>query len=487
MNILILLSCHILPIATQTKRPHLIVALADDLGFSDVGWVNSNLKTPTLDTLAHEGIVLYRHYVFMYCSPTRGSLLTGRLPYHDHQLNLGNDMVHGTNRNMTMLPAKLKASGYRTYMIGKWHQSFSSNAYTPLGRGFDKFFGFLGGGEDHITQHINTGPKAPVDFWNNTKPSPSNGTYDTYIYWSELNRMLEEHPKQDPLFLYLSMHNVHEPYEVPERFKSLYSPTLFCEKRQTLQGMVSAVDELVANLTGKMKRLQLWSNYVLVFASDNGGDPYVGGNAPLKGGKATLFEGGVRSVSFVNSDLLPTSVRGTNMTHMIHITDWYRTFAMLAGVNPEDDQTGVYPIDSVDLWPALSGQTMSPPRMDLVLAHNVSLNGNSTGSIIRGAYKMIFGAQGYADYRGTMYPCTPATPAANCNPYCLFNLHNDPWEHDNLYNESKTNKTLANIIQEFTVFYNNLHNLPQNMETDLTGFQNAVHNIYHGYMGPWLD
>jgi arylsulfatase B len=206
--------------ATAAQRPNLIMALADDLGFSDVGWVNPSVKTPTLDALALDGVVLHRLYVFCYCSPTRGSLLTGRLPHHDHQLNLANDQTSPVNLNMTMLPAKLKQAGYRTYMVGKWHEGLASERYTPRGRGFDRSFGFLGGGENHYTQRINTRPKAPVDYWNSALdsgrggPDSRNGTFDTYTYWSELDAMLTAHPANLPLFLYLSIHMVHEPYQV---------------------------------------------------------------------------------------------------------------------------------------------------------------------------------------------------------------------------------------------------------------------------------
>ena len=167
-------------------RPNLVIALADDLGFSDVGWVNPSVKTPTLDALARGGVILHRLYVFCYCSPTRGALLTGRLPHHDHQLNLANAQTNPVNLKMSMLPARLKTAGYRTYMIGKWHEGLASEHYTPRGRGFDQSFGFLGGGENHYTQRINTGPKAPVDFWNSALqggrggPDPRNGTFDTY-------------------------------------------------------------------------------------------------------------------------------------------------------------------------------------------------------------------------------------------------------------------------------------------------------------------
>jgi arylsulfatase B len=124
--------------AADPRRPNLAIALGDDLGFSDVGWVNPNLKTPTLDALARDGVILHRMYVFCYCSPTRGSLLSGRLPHHDHQLNLGNSQTTPVNLNMTMLPAKLKPAGYKSYMVGKWHEGLASERYTPRGRGFDR-------------------------------------------------------------------------------------------------------------------------------------------------------------------------------------------------------------------------------------------------------------------------------------------------------------------------------------------------------------
>ena len=198
------------------------------------------------------------------------------------------------------------------------------------------------------------------------------------------------------------MHNVHEPYEVPPRFTALYPASRFCKERLTLQGMVSVADELVGNLTSKLQALDLWQNTVLVFTSDNGGDPTVGGNAPFKGGKATLFEGGIRAATFVFSELLPRAVRGSNVTHMTHISDWYHTFSLLAGVNPTDDHPGVFPIDGVDLWPLITGENTTPPRDTIVVGHAVEWAGNTTGAVIKGDWKLIVGGQGYSDYRSAM-------------------------------------------------------------------------------------
>jgi hypothetical protein len=103
----------------------------------------------------------------------------------------------------------------RLQSVGKWHQGFASEQFTPHGRGFDRHFGFLGGGENHITQRINTGRYAPVDFWNSHigGPDSRNGTFDTFTYWTELKAMLDDHYQDDryqddPLFLYLSLHMV---------------------------------------------------------------------------------------------------------------------------------------------------------------------------------------------------------------------------------------------------------------------------------------
>ena len=135
-------------------KHNIVFVLVDDWGFSEVGFRNPMLKTPNFDELAKTGLVLNRHYVYMYCSPSRASLLTGRWPHHAHQWNLPANALVGTNLNMTMLPAKMRQAGYSTHMVGKWHQGFFDPAYLPVNRGFDTSSGFLNGAEDHITEQI---------------------------------------------------------------------------------------------------------------------------------------------------------------------------------------------------------------------------------------------------------------------------------------------------------------------------------------------
>jgi hypothetical protein len=162
----------------------------------------------------------------------------------------------------------------------------------------------------------------------------------------------------------------------------------------------------------------------------------------------------------------------------------YSTFCGLASVDPADDHEGVFPIDSVDLWPLLSGRNGSAPRDVIVLGHEFQMNSKSptNGALIVGDFKLIIGPQTYSDYRGPMYPCVKATPAPGCSPNCFFNLRLDPHEHHDLANDSSA----ADHYQRLLTLYYNQTNLFYNTTTDEAGFNDAIHNKYRGYMGPWL-
>merc|ERR1740133_960199 len=147
--------------------------LADDLGWHKVGWRNPELNTPAIDAHLATGIDLQRMYVFKYCSPTRSSLMTGRLPLHVTQNNKNNDVANpgGADLRMTLLPERLQAVGYRTAMSGKWHVGARSAANLPINRGFESHFGFLKGGEDHLNQRSGDGGKTFVDLWRDHGPA----------------------------------------------------------------------------------------------------------------------------------------------------------------------------------------------------------------------------------------------------------------------------------------------------------------------------
>ena len=288
--------------ASNKPPPHIILHLADDLGWHNVGWSgNQEARTPHLDELAMSGVRLERLYTFKYCSPTRSSIMSGRLPIHVEQNNQNNDILNagGADLRMTLLPATLKKAGYSTAMTGKWHVGARSTANLPINRGFDSHLGFLKGGEDHFTQH--GGQAGGVDLWRNHAPAYGrNGTYSVYLYGGEAVRVIQSHAATStgPLFVYVAWQASHAPLEAPDRFQKLEKFDTKAGTRGKMNALVAALDEGVSNVTKALKATGLWDNTLLIFQADNGGwtkfNNLGGNNYPLRGGKGSDFEGGIR-------------------------------------------------------------------------------------------------------------------------------------------------------------------------------------------------
>ncbi|XP_065187429.1 arylsulfatase I-like [Sycon ciliatum] len=419
--------------AAAAVKPHIVFVLVDDWGYADVGFANKNISSPTFNVLNDEGIQLDRHYVFKYCSPSRASLMSGRWPHHAHQWNIVPQTVPlGLNLNFTAMPAKLKQAGYSTHMIGKWHLGLKSEDYLPVNRGFDTMTGCLTGGENHITQRDGCG----TDFWTNRAPDPRNGTYDAYTYRDVIDELFDQHNATDPFFLYLSLHNVHAPFQAPDEWVNLY-PNTTCQQRRLYQGMVSVADNVTGLVVQRLKEKLMWDNTLFVVSADNGGAACGGSNYPLKGSKGTFFEGGVRSRAFVNGGLVPQRMRTTALDAYIHIADWYPTFCKLAGVDPADSGPGKFPVDGVDVWPLLSGEEKESSHDEIVLGFNYSAGNPEQGAIIVGDYKLIVGHnKGGCDtlmYSPLDYPCSQGEEAPDCDPNCLYNIRQDPRETTDLY------------------------------------------------------
>ena len=438
-------------------KPNLVFVLVDDWGFAEVGFRNPKIKSPNFEELAETGLVLNRHYVYMYCSPSRASLLTGRWPHHVHQWNPPQNAIVGLNINMTLLPAKLKQAGYNTHMVGKWHEGFFDPAYLPVSRGFDTSSGFLGGGEDHMTEK----PGCAVDFWKNKAPDPRNGTYDAYTYRSDLTDIIKQHDTSKPFFLYLPLHNVHGPFQAPQEWIDLYPEGSTCDFRRTYQAMVSVADNVTGHVVQLLKERDMWANTLMVVSADNGGAPCAGSNYPLKGSKGTLFEGGVRSLAFANGGMLLDSMRGKTSDGFIHIADWYPTFCKLAGVDPSDSGPGKLPVDGLDVWGIISGGNETTKHEEIVLAYNFSLHNYPTGAIIVGDYKLIVERQSFGCdslmFSPLDYPCANGTEGPDCDPYCLYNIIEDPGEKRDL------SKTKPDILKMMVDRYNNHAKEPQDM------------------------
>ena len=273
---------HALLQMTARLPPHLVLVLADDLGFHGVGYRNSDLRTPTIDALAHEGLQLDSFYTAKLCGPSRASLLTGRLP-HKLQASQGNFAKfwaeEGEHTSYIMLPEQLHRRNYRTVLVGKWHAGFFRPNLLPTARGFDSFYGFLAGCQDHTNQRVCgercsrslfPGVDNPVDLHRNDTPAlGENGTHGGFSHNNlrfgaaavDSIRIHGLHHAHRRLFLYLALQDPHAPYQTPQRFENLYSHA------QPLQniwsGMVSAIDETLANITGELRAQRMWHETLL--------------------------------------------------------------------------------------------------------------------------------------------------------------------------------------------------------------------------------
>eukprot|EP01084_Bolivina_argentea_P207142 353483_1 len=263
----------------QKQRPNIVYILIDDLGWANVEWNNPRMKTPYLNQLLTESLLLNKFYVFEFCSPTRSALLSGRIPYHVNEDNgPACSPRFGIPLNMTTISDKLvNEAEYIAHQVGKWHLGMSSLHYVPYGRGFTTSLGYLQGDEDHFTQNVtNTnGPNGEtctgIDLWNTTNPAyGQNGTYGGYIYSKRAIEIINTHPTEKPLFLYLATQNCHGPLEVPQSYIDKFNYINNTQQR-IYAAMTNFEDELIGNVTTALKHNNMWNNTLLFITSDNGG------------------------------------------------------------------------------------------------------------------------------------------------------------------------------------------------------------------------
>ncbi|KAK7478759.1 hypothetical protein BaRGS_00029970 [Batillaria attramentaria] len=348
--------------ARGEDRPHIVFVLADDLGFNDVGFHGSEIYTPKLDSLAGGGVRLANYYVQPICSPTRSQLLSGRYQIHtglQHEI-IWPTQPNGLPLDSPTLADKLREAGYTTHAIGKWHLGFYKEDYLPTRRGFDSFFGYLGGAEDYYTHfscdgvhtansHVKDSDDIPevcgYDLRDGEVPvKTATGKYSTQMFTERAIKLIKDNDNTNPMFLYLAYQAVHSPLEVPDKY-TWNNYNIQDPDRKTYAAMVSCMDEGVGNLTQALQDAGMWNNTIFIFSTDNGGQIFAGGNNwPLRGWKHSLWEGGVRGVGFVNSPLLPNP--GTVTHQLIHISDWFPTLVGLAGVTVN----GTKPLDGFDQW-----------------------------------------------------------------------------------------------------------------------------------------
>ena len=332
-------------------KPNIIYLLVDDLGRAECGFMGGkDIRTPHIDKLAKEGVVLDAFYVQPVCSPTRAALLTGRYAIHTGVYTIVRPGAKwGLPLTERTLPQALREAGYGTFICGKWHLGEFQPEYTPTRRGFDHQYGHMFGAIDYFT-HQRDGQH---DWSRDDKPLVEAG-YSTHLIAREVCRIIRGQAAEKPLFLYVPFNGIHGPHQVPESYKEPYQHLK--EPRRTIAGMLAAVDEAIGQITAALEEKGLRENTLIIFSSDNGG-PNPGKatmNTPLRAGKGTLYEGGIRVCAFAN---WPGRISpDTTNQEPIHAVDWYPTLLGLAGLPVEQK----LPLDGRDIWPVLTKGAKSP-------------------------------------------------------------------------------------------------------------------------------
>lgn len=310
-------------------RPNVLFIVVDDLGADDVGYQGSEILTPNIDTLASQGTVINHGYAYPICSPTRAALMTGKNP-----LTFG---IDGPMENDAMLPEeeivmpeRFQQAGYRTWMVGKWHLGMAKQAVMPHNRGFDDFYGFLGGFIDYYT-HVYFGG---LDWQHNGKSVKEEG-HATELLTNKAIEHLSSYQGQQPFFMYLAYSAPHTPLQYVPNPTEDYSHIDNTDRRVFAE-MTTDVDNHIGNVLTTLKETDLADNTIVVFMSDNGGNLEAGAsNGELKGSKGSAFEGGVRVPMIVR---WPGNIEGGAIDVPLFTQDWLPTLLDAAGIDYSADE-----------------------------------------------------------------------------------------------------------------------------------------------------
>jgi len=359
---------------TAARKPNLVVILADDMGYGDIGCYGSpDVPTPHIDSLAKNGTRFTDGYVSCaVCSPSRVALLTGRYQHRfGHEFNSGPpereaEVNFGLPAEARILPQYLKAHGYRSAAIGKWHLGIRPG-YHPLDRGFDEFYGFLTGGNAFVTKRTpgaravgadGASPNIPEqrrDPIFRNRETVIEDRYLTEAFGDEAVRFIDRN-YANPFFLYVGFNAIHTPLHATERYLDRFMG-IKNEKHRMLAAMTAALDDAVGAVMAKLRERGIEKDTLVFFLSDNGCPVMTGAgtNGPLNGEKVSYYEGGIR-VPFIAywPGRIPA---GKVYWEAVVSRDIVPTFLSAADARPRDTN-----FDGVDLLPYLNGRGRGVPH-----------------------------------------------------------------------------------------------------------------------------
>nr|XP_037286375.1 arylsulfatase B-like [Rhipicephalus microplus] len=528
------------PLVLGQPRPHIVVIMAESLGWADVGFHGSRqMRTPNLDALAADGVILNKYYTLPSGTASRIGLLTGVYPFRAGITKT----IHPSQPTalptlFSTLPMFLKKLGYATHFVGVWSLGFFKDEFTPENRGFDTAFAKWSGPGDYWT-HVSSdrwyksfhGYDLRLNrevLWNKT------GKYATRVFTERATEIIAQHDKTKPLFMLIAHQGVQAangggsvqcPPEHLESFASIAH-----RKRVLLAGALAEVDTSVGQVFAALQNRTMLNDTVLVFVSSSGGLPDGDDdgsnwsfNWPLRGSRGTYFEGGVRVPAFVWSPLMADRSPRVS-TQLMHVTDWVPTIVHLAGGDAKI-LGEVADFDSYNQWPTISKNLASPRksivhRFDLAGQNFVILLGRYKGFVAKHSSislekksnwfppvglelkpstdfeKLVSSCQAYKALqrfhgngfkltdptrRGSLLNCTHIAKPIDCHVGrgpCIFDLAKDPCEKDNIVDKHPT--ILMKMKQ--TIIYGDSY-VP--WENEKLGDSDADPGLFGGVWVPW--
>jgi arylsulfatase A-like enzyme len=391
----------------QSPRPNIIYIMTDDMGYGDLsGYGQKNYTTPHLDKLALQGIKFINAYAAgPLCTPTRTAFITGRYPAKtpvglmEPLTPTKRDSAYGLTVEYPSIATLIKAAGYETALIGKWHLGFLPQ-HSPVKNGFDYFFGIHSGAADYIS-HKGDGYKH--DLYENDNLVYPEG-YLTDLFSQKAIAFIKQKHSQ-PFFLTITFTAPHWPWQGPAdkpyadsvNFRNGGSPAIYA-------AMMKSLDDAIGNIMKVLDDEKLTGNTIVIFTNDNGGERY-SDNGGLANAKGTLWEGGIRVPAFIR---WPGKINPGSITQQAAITmDWTATILSAAQAKAAIN----FPLDGIDLIPILTGNKKNIDRT----FYWRTFQRNKQKAIRIGEWKYL------QDEKGEY----------------LFNLVNDPGEKDNQKEKEK--------------------------------------------------
>ena len=402
------------------QKPNIIIILADDLGWADVGYHGARISTPSIDRLAREGVRLENFHACPLCSPTRAGLMTGRWPI---RYGMGESVItpwrkYGLPKSERTLADLLAKAGYeRRGAIGKWHLGHYKEKLLPLNRGFTHFYGHYNGAFDYFT-HKREGQ---LDWHRNFETCRDEG-YSTDLIGREAVRFIEESPVDKPFFLYVPFNAPHLPLQAKEQDIAKYND-IDNEKKRIYAAMVDSMDQAIGKILDALDVRGIAENSFILFFSDNGGTSY-GDNRPWRGGKGSVYEGGVRVPAALR---WPAGVAGgRSVDAMMGYIDVYPTIKRVAGITDPDPN----PLDGRDMLDVIRRKAEAPKRDWFSY---IAQGSPDKTAVCDGTWKLIVLGGNVLDMtleRAIRVDDSKAKPSVE-----LFHLERDPGERTNLATE----------------------------------------------------